>query len=158
MAKPTHPEFLRQVQCIQAYRDDRKIKEITLWNYKVDCLRRTSAGEVSIKNNILKRNIGEIREHYSEKINESFYKIHKERFKTDPNIENYGVPFPTDKLTQVTHQTAYNKEVSIDAGLAKYKGFPAAPDIPVARVTELDDDLAKMGVSNHLRSRSAVLT
>ncbi|KAL9621800.1 MAG: hypothetical protein Q9160_003773 [Pyrenula sp. 1 TL-2023] len=146
MAKPTHPEFLRQVQCIQAYRDDKKIKEITLWNYKVDCLRRTSAGEVSIKNNILRRNIGDIREHYSEKINESFYKIHKERFKTDPNVENYGVPFPSDRLTQVTHQTAYNKEVSIDAGLAKYKGFPAAPDMPIARVTEMDDDLAKMGI------------
>lgn len=148
MARPTHPDFLRQVQCIQAHRDDKKVKEVKLWEYKIDSLRKTSAGEVSIKNNIYRRKIGEIREQYLEKANDSFYKIHKERYKTDPNIENYGIPFPTDRVTQIIHQTAFNKEVSINAGLAKYKGFPAAPDIPRAKATELDDDLAKMGVSD----------
>ncbi|KAI5297726.1 hypothetical protein KEM55_004313, partial [Ascosphaera atra] len=36
--------------------------------------------------------------------------------------------------------------VSILAGVAKYVGFPAAPDIAPARPTEAQEDLEKMGV------------
>jgi hypothetical protein len=46
------------------------------------------------------------------------------------------------------NQTAYNKEVSILSGIAKYVGFPAAPDVQGVNKSELDEDFEKMGVSS----------
>jgi hypothetical protein len=59
------------------------------------------------------------------------------------------VPFPTRRSQQITQQTAYNKEVSVLSGIAKYVGFPAAPDITSVRTGEREEDMEKMGVSSN---------
>ena len=53
---------------------------------------------------------------------------------------------PTTRSAQISQQIAYNTEVSVLAGIAKYVGFPAAPDINGANKTDLDDDFKSMGV------------
>jgi hypothetical protein len=45
------------------------------------------------------------------------------------------------------HQLAYNTEVSILSGVAKYIGFPAAPPMAAATPAESDLDFEKMSVS-----------
>jgi hypothetical protein len=57
------------------------------------------------------------------------------------------IRLPEKRSDQIRHQTAYNLEVSILSGVAKYVGFPAAPDISTARSTDVDDDLRAMKVS-----------
>jgi hypothetical protein len=57
------------------------------------------------------------------------------------------VRLPEKRSDQIRHQTAYNLEVSVLSGVAKYVGFPAAPDISAARPTEIDEDLRAMKVS-----------
>jgi hypothetical protein len=42
---------------------------------------------------------------------------------------------------------AYNKEVSILSGVAKYQGFPAAPDIRGATEDQVENDFDAITVS-----------
>ena len=42
---------------------------------------------------------------------------------------------------------AYNMEVQILSGIAKYIGFPAAPEVKGAASSEMQQDLEAMGVS-----------
>ena len=145
-AKPTHPELLRQLQCIQDHRDQKKVNEVRLWEYKVESLRKTSVAQKSIIDSSYFQHVRDIREKVLEQANESFCKIQNDRFRSEDSVTNYWVPFSTQRGTQVAEQTAYNKEISILSGMAKYLGFPAAPELETAREPELEDDLSKMGV------------
>jgi len=62
-------------------------------------------------------------------------------------MPTYTIPFPDKRIQQVSQQTAYNKEVSILSGVAKYVGFPAAPELPSVQTNDLEGDIQKMGVS-----------
>lgn len=145
--KPTHLELLRQIQCIRQYRDEKFEVEQKLLVFKIGALKRKSVAERSQIHSAYFQTIRDIRERHLEKASEFFHRIQRDRFKTDDIIPNYSIPFPTRRSQQITQQTAYNKEVSILSGIAKYVGFPAAPDLGGARPTELDDDMEKMGVS-----------
>lgn len=93
------------------------------------------------------QSIRDIREKYSSLVSKQFYAIQHDRFKTDELSPHHIIPFPTRRSQQIAHQTAYNHEVSVMAGVAKYVGFPAAPTLLGARPSELQEDLEKMGVS-----------
>ena len=146
---PTHPELLRQLQCIQQYRDEKFEVEQKLLVFKVGALKRKSIAERSQIHSAYFQTIRDIRERHFERASEHFYRIQRDRFKADESIPNYSIPFPTRRSVQITHQTAYNKEVSVLSGVAKYVGFPAAPDIASARAAEVDEDMEKMGVSDN---------
>jgi hypothetical protein len=144
---PTHPDLLRQVQCVQQYRDEKWDIEQKLLVFKIGALKRKSVAERSQIHSAYFQTIREVRERHLERTSEHFYRIQRDRFKTDESIPSYSIPFPTRRSQQITQQTACNKEVSILSGVAKYVGFPAAPHIVSARAGELDEDMEKMGVS-----------
>ena len=56
------------------------------------------------------------------------------------------MPFPMRRSKQISQQTAYNTEVSVLSGFAKYVGFPAAPEIQPVRRQDLEEDLQNMGI------------
>ena len=144
---PTHPELLRQVQCVQQYRDEKFDIEQKLLVFKIGALKRMSIAGRSQIHSAYFQTVRDVREQHLERVSEHFYRIQRDRFKTDESIPSYSVPFPTRRSVQITQQTAYNKEVSVLSGVAKYIGFPAAPNIASARGAELDEDMEKMGVS-----------
>ena len=144
---PTHPQLLQQVQAVEKYRDEKFEVEQNLLVFKVGALKRKSVAERSQLHSAYYQTVRDIRERHLEKTSEFFYRVQRERFKTDDGIPSYSVPFPTKRSTQITQQTAYNKEVSVLSGVAKYVGFPAAPELAHATSAELDEDLEKMGVS-----------
>ena len=144
---PTHPELLRQVQLVQLYRDDKFEIEQKLLVFKIGALKRKSVAERSQIHSAYFQTVRDIRERHFERASEFFYRIQRDRFKTDDSLPNYTIPFPTRRSQQITQQTAYNKEVSVLSGVAKYVGFPAAPELTKARPSELDEDMEKMGVS-----------
>src|ERR1700733_12219429 len=145
---PTHPELLRQVHCVQQYRDEKFDIEQKLLVFKIGALKRKSVAERSQIHSAYFQTIRDVRERHLERASEHFYRIQRDRFKTDQSIPNYSVPFPTRRSQQITQQTAYNKEVSVLSGVAKYIGFPAAPDIASARTGEREEVMEKMGVSD----------
>ncbi|CEO58600.1 hypothetical protein PMG11_03312 [Penicillium brasilianum] len=148
---PTHPEYLRQIECVQRYRDAKIKYEHTLYRYRLKALVNKSLAERAQSHSTFFQRVRDVRERHSSAISKQFYAIQHDRFKTDELSPHHIVPFPTRRSQQIAHQTAYNHEVSIMAGVAKYVGFPAAPTLLGARPSELEDDLEKMGISIETR-------
>ncbi|KAL4784241.1 Sds3-like-domain-containing protein [Aspergillus varians] len=144
---PTHPELLRQLECVQGYRDAKIKYEHTLFQFRLKSLLNKSQAERAQAHSTYFQRARDIREKHSSAISKQFYSIQHDRFKTDDVSPQHYVPFPTRRSQQIAHQTAYNQEVSILAGVSKYVGFPAAPSLSSARPAELDEDLEKMGIS-----------
>ncbi|KAL4883658.1 Sds3-like-domain-containing protein [Aspergillus karnatakaensis] len=149
---PTHPELLRQLECVKGYRDDKISYEQTLFQYRLQSLMNKSLAERAQSHSTFFQKVRDARERHSSVISKQFYSIQHDRFKTDDVSAQHYIPFPTRRSQQIAHQTAYNQEVSVLAGVSKYVGFPAAPSLASARPTELDEDLEKMGISIETRA------
>ena len=150
---PNHPEFLAQKDVIDRYRDDKVDYEETLFKYKLIALQRQSIAEKAQIHSQYMQTVREIRDRNLEQLNKEWYQIQRERRSCEDNVPDYMYKFTTRRSQQIRQQTAYNTEVSILSGVAKYVGFPAAPDINGARSNEIDDDFAAIaaakGVSPH---------
>ncbi|KAL3475359.1 Sds3-like-domain-containing protein [Aspergillus californicus] len=144
---PTHPDLLRQLECVQQYRDNKINYEHTLFQYRLKSLLNKSQAERAQAHSTYFQRARDIRERHSSAISKQFYSIQHDRFKTDDVSSQHYIPFPTRRSQQIAHQTAYNQEVSVLAGVSKYVGFPAAPSLSSARTPELEDDLEKMGIT-----------
>ncbi|KAI1618257.1 Sds3-like-domain-containing protein [Exophiala viscosa] len=145
-SKPSHPELLRQVEVVQKYRDEKFEVEQKLLVYKIGALKNKAVADRSQIHTQYFQTVRDIREKYLERISEHFYRIQRDRFKADSTIPSYTIPFPEKRSTQIVQQTAYNKEVSILSGLAKYVGFPAAPELAASKQKDVEDDIQRMGI------------
>lgn len=154
---PTHPEYLRQLECVKRHRDAKIKYEHTLFQYRIQALMNKSLAERAQTHSTYFQRIRDIREKHSSAVSKHFYAIQHDRFKSEELSAQHYIPFPTRRSQQIAHQTAYNQEVSIMAGVAKYVGFPAAPSLAPARPSELEEDMEKMGVSLILRTCFAYL-
>ena len=94
------------------------------------------------------QDVREIRDRVLEQVSKEWYQIQRERRSWEGDVPDYSFKFSTQRSQQITQQMAYNTEVSILSGIAKYVGFPAAPEIVGARSNEVDDDFQSMGVSS----------
>ena len=147
--RPSHPELLKQLEVVQNYRDDKFGVEQKLLVYKIGALKNKSVAERSQIHSQYYQTVRDLREKHLERLSEHFYRIQRDRFKSDTPMPCYAIPFPEKKSKQIVHQTSYNKEVSILSGVAKYVGFPAAPELAQSQNKELEDDLQKMGVCHN---------
>ncbi|OAG39392.1 hypothetical protein AYO21_06408 [Fonsecaea monophora] len=151
--KPAHPELIRQVEVVQKYRDEKYEIEQKLLVYKIGALKNKAVAERSQIHSQYFQTVRDIRERHLERLSEHFYRIQRDRFKADSSVPSFSIPFPERRSQQILQQTAYNKEVSILAGVAKYVGFPAAPELAPSRQKEIEDDIQKMGISqSHIRA------
>ena len=143
----THPDFLAMLQCITARRDTKIQQEMTLHRYKLGTLRNQILAERAQLHTQYFQEARELRDSLLEQLGKQWYDIQKERrqFQADQQ-DQYSYKFPTKRSDQVRNQEKYNREVSILSGMAKYRGFPAAPDIQGARTNELDDDFKAMHI------------
>lgn len=92
------------------------------------------------------QNVRDVREKHLDDIAAMHFRLTHDRFQNREVCPEYIIPFPTRRSQQIAQQAAYNKEVSILAGFAKYVGFPAAPEITPAKPHECEEDLEKIGV------------
>ncbi|KAL8639595.1 MAG: hypothetical protein Q9228_003390 [Teloschistes exilis] len=148
LAEPevTHPELLGMKDVLEQRRDEKIQYESTLLRYKLGSLQNKSKAEKAQLHGQYMQSVREIRDHNLEQANKEWYQIHKERRSREDDVPEYMYQFTDRRSQQITHQTAYNKEVSLLAGIAKYQGFPAAPEIYGARQSEIDADFEKMGI------------
>lgn len=142
-----HPEYLRQVACVDA-RYAKQVDETRAFRrFKTESIRRTALGERSQLHSQYYQHTRELRENVMVELGEDWYSIQKERRQANQsNDELYMRKFPAKKSVQIRHQAKYNQEVSVLSGVAKYVGFPAAPDITGAEGDAMDDDLRAMKV------------
>jgi hypothetical protein len=144
--EPTHPEYLNMKQCL----DDRlsqKLKEIDREHeLRIQANERRA---VAIRSQIWSQfyqSVREKREAVLESLNKQWYDVQTAR-RTAHSVQDCGILFPRDPAQRLRNSVAYNTEVSTLAGLAKYEGFPAGPEMTGANESELADDLNLIDVS-----------
>lgn len=142
-----HPEYIAMMESIDQRRDEKIEYEQMLLKYKLEALVRRSVGERAIQHSQYMQCVRDVRDDVLEQIGKEWYQIQRGRRSYDEDNLKYIYKFPIRRSQQITQQSAYNTEVSILSGMARYVGFPAAPELTGARPEEIDDDFKRMGVS-----------
>ncbi|KAK0815581.1 Transcriptional regulatory protein [Friedmanniomyces endolithicus] len=146
-----HPEYLRQVACVNARREKQMREAQAFYHYRLTSIRQRTLGDRSQLQSQYHQHIREMRESVMYQLGEEWYNIQKERRQQHQEKDDaYIYKFPAKKSAQIRQQAKYNHEVSVLSGVAKYVGFPAAPDINGAEGDLLEDDLKAMKISNRL--------
>lgn len=142
-----HPEYLRQVACIDARYRKQASETQAFYRFKHESLRRSTLGERSQLHSQHFQFARQMREDIMDQLGRDWYSIQNERRANNQDRdEMYIRKFPTKKSDQIKEQAKYNQEVSVLSGIAKYVGFPAAPDILGAQGDALEEDLKSMKV------------
>ncbi|RYP49959.1 hypothetical protein DL768_004394 [Monosporascus sp. mg162] len=141
---PTHPEYLAMMQCIDARRDERLRVADRELELKMESLGRWAVARRSQIHSQYFQAVRESRERVLAELGQQWYDIQHERRKHANNVPEFGLRFPQTQTQRVRNALAYNKEVSILSGVAKYEGMPAAPDMKGASMQELEDDFEAM--------------
>ncbi|KAF4553530.1 Sds3-like protein [Elsinoe fawcettii] len=142
-AHPIHPEFIKQLQAVTARRDLKIQQEMRLQEYKKQALRNSTLAKRAQLLSQYMQEAREVREKLLYELGKQWYDIQKERRAAQADeLGNFGQVFPTKRSVQVRQQHKYNTEVSVLSGIAKYVGFPAAPDISGMDSKDVNDDLA----------------
>lgn len=145
--KPTHPEYLAMMQCVDQRLED-KLRHIRReHDYRMEALDRWAVSRRAQVLSQFYQSVRESREDLLENLGRQWYEIQHERRRHANTIPDYGIRFPQAKTQRIKDAIAYNKEVSILSGIAKYRGFPAAPDVNGASGEEVDDDMEAIAVS-----------
>jgi hypothetical protein len=144
--EPTHPEYLNMKQCL----DDRLNQKLREMNTELKF--RTTAHQKAMVAQRAQvwgqyfQGIRERREHALEQLNKEWYEVQTAR-RGAHSLPDYGLLFPKDPAQHIRNAVSYNTEVSALAGMAKYQGFPAGPEMRGVSQSELMDDLTAMDVS-----------
>lgn len=144
--KPTHPDYIMLKKVVDRHRDEKIEYEQTLLKFKLSALQKKAIAEKAQIHAQYMQNVRDIRETTLEQLQKESYQLQRERRNAEGDVPDYSYQFPTKRSQQIRNQTAYNTEVSILSGIAKYVGFPSAPEISAARPSEIEDDLHAMGV------------
>ena len=142
-----HPEYLAMMTCINARRDDAITKEQFLLHYKEKDLRTRFIAERHIIQSQYVQTARAVREQAAGNCYTKLFALQRDRRRWGADDKTYGYIFNPKRSDQIRQQRAYNTEVSLLSGMAKYVGFPAAPEIRGLREEEVDEDLVRMGVS-----------
>ncbi|KAI1505278.1 Sds3-like-domain-containing protein [Biscogniauxia marginata] len=150
---PTHPEYLAMMQCIDARRDERiRIAEREL-GLKLEALERWGVAKRAQIHSQFFQSVRESRERILAELGQQWYDIQHERRRHANNVPEFGIRFPQSQSQRVRNALAYNKEVSILSGVAKYEGMPAAPNMKGASVQEQEDDFDAINRNRHQAPR-----
>lgn len=144
---PIHPEYLAMMQCIDGRRDERLRIEKRRVEYQRETIDKSAIARRGQLLSQFYQEVRDIREKKLELLGKQWYEIQHDRRGYGSNVEDYALKFPIKRSEQLKNQYAYNTEVSVLSGIAKYRGFPAAPAMAPATSSELEDDFKKMGVS-----------
>ncbi|KAF2465053.1 uncharacterized protein BDR25DRAFT_306905 [Lindgomyces ingoldianus] len=142
-----HPEYLAMIQCIDERRAEKIAYEKQLLEYKQKCLEIRIVAERHQLHSQYFQTVRDVREDLTTECNQRIYELQRGRRQLGVDEVEYSLNLPKKRSDQIRQQAAYNLEVSILSGVAKYVGFPAAPDIMPARPTDIDDDLRAMKIT-----------
>lgn len=141
-----HPEYLAMIKCIDDRRAEKTAYEARLLEYKQRNLEVITSAERHQMHSQYFQTVRHVREEMLEECNQRVFELQKGRRQLGSVETEYMIKLPEKRSDQIRHQAAYNLEVSILSGVAKYVGFPAAPDISPARPVEIEEDLRAMKV------------
>jgi hypothetical protein len=139
----THAEYLAMEDAIDARRDDKVEREDKLREYSEQAIMTRSRAERAQLHSQFAQTVRKLREDMLGSLFDQNTLLRRGWEGAMPDTYN---TFPAKREQQLLHQAAYNKEVSILAGVAKYRGFPAAPTLWTMKREEVTNDLKAMGL------------
>lgn len=146
----THPEYLRLMTCVEQRRAKQEREAKAYFQYRIQSIGQRTLGERSQLHSQYFQTIRELREDALEKLGEDWCSIQRERRQgvaiRDDQDDRFVYRFIPRRGELLRQQAKYNYEVSILSGLAKYVGFPAAPELKGVEDEGLKDDLKSMKV------------
>ncbi|KAK6421705.1 Transcriptional regulatory protein [Oleoguttula sp. CCFEE 5521] len=146
-----HPEYLRSIACLDSRRAKQQREALAFRAYKIRAIEERTLGERAQLHSQYFQQVREQREEVMYQLGEDWYAIQSERRQQYLDDDaRYIYKFPTKKSAQVRQQAKYNQEVSVLSGVAKYVGFPAAPDMPEVKGSGLEADLKAMKLSRRV--------
>ncbi|KAL5431167.1 hypothetical protein PMIN06_012382 [Paraphaeosphaeria minitans] len=141
-----HPEYLAMIKAVDDRRAEKIAYERQLLGYKQKNLEIITIAERHQLHSQYFQTVRDKREEILSLCNQKIFELQRGRRQLGVDEVEYMMRLPEKRSDQIRHQTAYNLEVSILSGVAKYVGFPAAPEIRSARAFEIDDDLRAMKI------------
>ncbi|KAF2253007.1 hypothetical protein BU26DRAFT_515387 [Trematosphaeria pertusa] len=142
-----HPEYLAMIKCIDDRRAEKIAYEKTLLGYKQRTLERVTEAQRHQLHSQYFQTVRDVREQILSECNQRIFELQRGRRQLGVDEVEYMMKLPEKRSDQIRQQAAYNLEVSILAGVAKYVGFPAAPEIKPARPSEIEEDLRAMKIA-----------
>ena len=118
----------------------------TAFRFKLKALQKKCIADRTQAHSQYMQTVREVRDESLRAASREVYQIQLERRQFDRGEPGRLSFMPKQRSELVAQQNAYNMEVSILSGIAKYVGFPAAPEIEAANADEREEDLRKMGV------------
>ncbi|KAH6660269.1 Sds3-like-domain-containing protein [Truncatella angustata] len=143
---PTHPDYIAMMECIDTRKDDKLRIAENEFHLNIGTLGRWAVARRAQIHSQYYQDVRETRERIIGELGQYWYAIQHERRKHANNVHDFGLRFPQAPAQRVRDALAYNKEVAILSGVAKYEGMPAAPDMRGASSQELDDDFEAMNL------------
>ncbi|ATY60753.1 transcriptional regulatory protein DEP1, putative [Cordyceps militaris CM01] len=140
---PTHREYLNMKQCLDN-RLNQKLQEVnTEFDFQLKANERWAVAQRAQIWSQFFQAVREKREQTLESMNKQWYDVQTAR-RNAHHLQDYGLLFPKDPTQRLRNAIAYNSEVSTLAGMAKFEGFPAGPEMKGASSLELKSDLSAM--------------
>ncbi|KAI1328385.1 hypothetical protein F5Y16DRAFT_160219 [Xylariaceae sp. FL0255] len=137
---PTHPDYLAMMEPLNARRDEKIRAADTELRFNIETSERWAVARRAQIHSQYFQSVRESRERILAELGQHWHAIQQERRKHANIVPDFGIMFPKSQTQRLRNALAYNKEVSILAGVAKYEGMPAAPDMQGATSQELEDD------------------
>jgi len=146
----THPEYLAQMRCIDARRDEKMRYDNLLLKFDIQALRTKTTAERQTCHSQFFQEVRKIKDEALESAWEGLFALQRDRRSWGADTSDFTMLYHPSRSAQIRQQTARNLEVSILAGIAKHVGFPSAPTVTGLSASEIDRDFQVMGVSTQL--------
>ncbi|KAM3553238.1 hypothetical protein ARSEF4850_007007 [Beauveria asiatica] len=151
---PTHREYLNMKQCLDDRLNQRLQQVNTEFDFQLKANERWAVAQRAQIWSQFFQAVREKREQTLESLNKQWYDIQAAR-RNAHSLQDYGILFPKDPTQRLRNAIAYNSEVSTLAGMAKFEGFPAGPEMKGASALELKSDLSAMERTRRGRQKSS---
>ncbi|KAM3436288.1 hypothetical protein MY4824_004439 [Beauveria thailandica] len=151
---PTHREYLNMKQCLDDRLNQRLQQVNTEFDFQLKANERWAVAQRAQIWSQFFQAVREKREQTLESLNKQWYDVQAAR-RNAHSLQDYGILFPKDPTQRLRNAIAYNSEVSTLAGMAKFEGFPAGPEMKGASALELKSDLSAMERTRRGRQKSS---
>ncbi|OAA50111.1 Sds3-like protein [Beauveria brongniartii RCEF 3172] len=151
---PTHREYLNMKQCLDDRLNQRLQQVNTEFDFQLKANERWAVAQRAQIWSQFFQAVREKREQTLESLNKQWYDVQTAR-RNAHSLQDYGILFPKDPTQRLRNAIAYNSEVSTLAGMAKFEGFPAGPEMKGASALELKSDLSAMERTRRGRQKSS---
>lgn len=142
----THPELANVSQQIEHIREEKINLAQRQRDYQRKCIdNQTRASRDQLHQQYMK-DVADARSRLLTKTTEQWYSINRERRAMDTSVPDFTYRPPERRSVQLRHRQKIHDEISALMGLAKYFGFPTAPQMSTMQDDEIEADLYALGL------------